>query len=115
MPAGTKLLSLRGLDAQKKLLDDTIVAYQKILTINQNRYAAGVIGKPDITQAQTQLASAEAQAVDVQIARAKLEHAIAVLIGKAPAELSIASASFKATVPAIPVAIPSELLERRPI
>lgn len=105
---------LRGLDAEKKLLDDTIKAYQKILTINQNRYAAGVIGKPDITQAQTQLASAQAQAVDVQIARAKLEHAIAVLIGKAPAELSIAPANITATVPAIPVTIPSQLLERRP-
>jgi len=105
---------LRGLDAEKKLLDDTIIAYQKILTINQNRYAAGVIGKPDITQAQTQLASAQAQAVDVQIARAKLEHAIAVLIGKAPAELSIAPAGITANLPQIPVTIPSELLERRP-
>jgi NodT family efflux transporter outer membrane factor (OMF) lipoprotein len=105
---------LRGLDAEKKLLDDTSVAYQKILTINQNRYAAGVIGKPDITQAQTQLASTQAQAVDVQIARAKLEHAIAMLIGKAPAELTITNAGLTASVPVIPVTIPSELLERRP-
>lgn len=105
---------LRGLDAQKKVLDDTIKAYQKILTINQNRYAAGVIAKNDITQAQTQLASAKAQAIDVQIARAKLEHAIAVLIGKAPAELNMAPSGLTATIPAIPVTLPSELLERRP-
>lgn len=105
---------LRGLDAEKKLLNDTIVAYQKILKINENRYAAGVIGKTDITQAQTQLASAQAQAIDVQIARAKLEHAIAVLIGKAPAELTISVAGLTATLPAIPVSIPSQLLERRP-
>lgn len=105
---------LRGLDAEKKLLDDTIISYQKILTITQNRYAAGIIAKPDITQAQTQLAATQAQAIDVQIARAKLEHAIAVLIGKAPAQFSIAPAPLVARVPTIPVALPSELVERRP-
>ncbi|CAG1770689.1 partial Outer membrane protein OprM, partial [uncultured bacterium] len=105
---------LRGLDAEKKILDDTIVAYEKILNINENRYKAGISAKTDITQAQTQLASAKAQAVDVQIARAKLEHAIAVLIGKTPAQLSIKPADLNAKVPNIPVALPSELLERRP-
>jgi NodT family efflux transporter outer membrane factor (OMF) lipoprotein len=105
---------LRGLDGQKKVLDDNIKALQKILTINQNRYAAGVSAKTDITQAQAQLASTQAQAIDTQIARAKLEHAIAVLIGKSPAELTIAVADINTTVPAIPAALPSELLERRP-
>lgn len=105
---------LRGLDAEKKVFDDTILTYQKILKINENRYQAGIAAKTDITQAQTQLASAQAQAVDVQIARAKLEHAIAVLIGKTPTQLNIKPATLTAKLPNIPVALPSELLERRP-
>lgn len=105
---------LRGLDAEKQVLDNTIKTYEKILTINENRYKAGISAKTDITQAQTQLAAAKAQAVDVQINRAKLEHAIAVLIGKTPSQLSIKPAKLTAHVPNIPIALPSELLERRP-
>ena len=105
---------LRGLDTEKQVLDNTIKTYEKILNINENRYKAGISAKTDITQAQTQLASAKAQAVDIQINRAKLEHAIAVLIGKTPSQLSIKPAGLTDTLPNIPIALPSELLERRP-
>ena len=106
---------LRGLDADKKVLEDNVKALQKTLLINQNRYNAGVGVKTDITQAQAQLSSTQAQAIDTQIARSKMEHAIAVLMGKSPAELSIAPTdTFLAVLPTIPTTLPSELLERRP-
>ncbi|MCG6535086.1 MAG: efflux transporter outer membrane subunit [Syntrophales bacterium LBB04] len=105
---------LRTLDAQKKTLDDTVIAYQKTLELTQNRYAAGVAGKADVALAQTQLKSSQAQAIDVGILRAQLEHAIALLIGKAPADLSIPAAPIVPTRPQIPTGIPSDILERRP-
>ncbi len=105
---------LRALDAQKKLLNDTLAAYDKTLVITQNRYAAGVAAKSDIVLAETQLESARAQMINLGIVRAQLEHAIAVLMGKAPAELSIAVAPLNAFIPEIPVSLPSQLLERRP-
>jgi NodT family efflux transporter outer membrane factor (OMF) lipoprotein len=105
---------LRALDAQIKLLNDTVEAFAKTLKITQNRYAVGVAGKSDVVQAETQLESARAQAINFGILRAQLEHAIAVLMGKTPAELSIPVAAFKAKIPPIPVSIPSQLLERRP-
>jgi NodT family efflux transporter outer membrane factor (OMF) lipoprotein len=105
---------LKVLDAQKVLLDDTEAAYAKTLEITQNRYAVGVAGKADVVQAEEQLQSARAQAVDLGVQRSRLEHAIAVLIGKTPAELSLPSAPLQAQPLAIPVSLPSELLERRP-
>lgn len=105
---------LRGLDAQKRILDDTIVAYEKILKINQNRYDAGVASKTDIVQAEAQLELARSQEINLGIQRAKLEHAIALLMGKAPAELTISVVPLNTKPPAIPVALPSQLLERRP-
>jgi NodT family efflux transporter outer membrane factor (OMF) lipoprotein len=105
---------LRALDAQIKLLNDTVEAFAKTLKITQNRYAVGVAGKSDVVQAETQLESARAQAINFGILRAQLEHAIAVLMGKTPAELSIPVAAFKAKIPPIPVSLPSQLLERRP-
>jgi NodT family efflux transporter outer membrane factor (OMF) lipoprotein len=105
---------LKTLDAQKVLLDDTVAAYAKTLEITQNRYAVGVAAKSEVVQAEAQLQSARAQAVDLGVLRAQLEHAIAVLIGKAPAELSLPAAPLKIQPPAIPVSLPSELLERRP-
>ncbi len=105
---------IKVLDAQKTLLDETTLAYSKTLDIIKNRYAVGMVAKSDVMQAQTQVESIRAQAINLGIARAKLEHAIAVLIGKTPAELSLAPTSLDVKPPAIPVSLPSELLERRP-
>lgn len=105
---------LRTLDAQKKNFAEAVVAYERALELTQNRYNAGVAAKADVVQAQTQLKSVQAQAVDVGIQRAQLEHAIASLIGKAPADFSLAWAEFKVPQPKIPVSFPSDLLERRP-
>ena len=105
---------LRALDAQRKLLDETAEAYQKSLELTQNRYAAGVAARTDVVQAEAQLASARAQAIEVGVLRAQLEHAVAVLAGKPPAELSLPAAPLTAVPPPIPTGIPSQLLERRP-
>ena len=105
---------LRMLDAQIKLLNDTVAAYEKTLKITQNRYAVGVAAKSDIVLAETQFESARSQAISLGVQRAQLEHAIAILIGKAPTELSIVAAPLNTLIPAIPVTIPSRLLERRP-
>jgi len=105
---------LKALDAQKALLDETVDAYSRTLQIIKNRYAVGMVAKSDVMQAETQLESVRAQAINLGVQRAKLEHAIAVLIGKTPAELSLASAPLDVQPPSIPVSLPSELLERRP-
>ena len=90
---------LRTLDAQKKTFDETVIAYQKALELTQNRYTAGVAAKADVVLAQTQLESTQAQAIDIGILRAQLEHAIAMLIGKAPADFSIPAAPIFPTLP----------------
>lgn len=105
---------LRILDAQKQLLDDTVAAFQKSLDLTKNRYDAGVAAKVDLVQAETQLKSTRAQAIDTGVQRAQLEHAIAVLVGKAPAEFSIAPVPLAVTMPRVPLGLPSQLLERRP-
>jgi NodT family efflux transporter outer membrane factor (OMF) lipoprotein len=105
---------LRVLDAQKQLLDDTAAAFQKSLDLTKNRYDAGVAAKVDLVQAETQLKSTQAEAIDTGVQRAQLEHAIAVLVGKAPAEFSIAPVPLAVTMPRVPMGLPSELLERRP-
>jgi NodT family efflux transporter outer membrane factor (OMF) lipoprotein len=106
--------SLRQTDAQAALLHDTIAGYQRVLQITQNRYAAGIAGKTDVLQAQTQLANAQADEVGLLRQRAQLEHAIAVLIGKPPGDFTLAPAPWKVAVPEIPVGLPSTLLQRRP-
>ncbi|MES2103670.1 MAG: efflux transporter outer membrane subunit [Pseudomonadota bacterium] len=110
----TNYISLRQTDAQKTLLGDTIVAYQRSLEITQNRYNAGVATKSDVLQAQTQLANTQADEIGLARQRAQLEHAIAVLVGKAPGDFSLAPAEWKATIPEVPVGVPSVLLQRRP-
>lgn len=105
---------LRALDAAQKLLDDTVAVYQKALELTQNRYAQGVASRGDVLQAQTQLLSAQAAALDNHIARAQFEHAIAVLIGVPASAFSIPTRPLDATPPEIPARIPSALLERRP-
>lgn len=107
-------LQLRVNDAQRKLLVETAVGYERSLQITRNRYDAGVAARSDVTQAQAQLLSTQAQAIDLDVQRAQLEHAIAVLVGKAPADLKIAVDSALPALPGIPLGIPSELLERRP-
>jgi NodT family efflux transporter outer membrane factor (OMF) lipoprotein len=106
--------SLRQTDTQVALLASTIAGYQKTGEITQNRYTAGIVAKTDLLQAQTQLANAQAEALGLGRQRANAEHAIAVLIGKAPAGFSIAPAQWQGTVPEVPTGVPSTLLERRP-
>lgn len=106
--------NLRLADAQKDLLEATLAGYQRTLQITQNRYDAGVVAKTDLLQAQTQLASTRADLVGLQRTRAQLEHAIAVLVGELPSSFSLAPAPWQPTVPAVPVGVPSELLQRRP-
>ena len=105
---------LRTLDAQKKNLEEAVEAYKKALELTSNRYKAGVAAKTDVAAAQTQLKSTQAQAIDVGVQRAQLEHALAILIGKPPAVFSLPSVTFVQPQINIPVGIPSELLERRP-
>jgi NodT family efflux transporter outer membrane factor (OMF) lipoprotein len=107
-------LQLRTLEAQKRLLDASVAAFQKSLELTQNRYKSGVASRADVAQAETQLKTTQAQAIDVGVQRAQLEHAIAVLVGQAPATFSLPAAPLAATPPSIPVGMPSELLERRP-
>ena len=105
---------LRVLDAQKQILDDNVAALQRSLDLTKNRYAAGVAAKVDLVQAETQLKSTLADAIDTGVQRAQLEHAIAILIGKPPAAFSLPPTPLAVTMPAIPPAVPSALLERRP-
>ena len=107
-------LLLRVQDAEIALLRDTVAGYERSLTLTRNQYAAGIVARGDVAQAEAQLASTQAQALDATIQRAQLEHAIAVLVGKPPSELAIAPQALAAVFPQIPVAVPSELLERRP-
>jgi NodT family efflux transporter outer membrane factor (OMF) lipoprotein len=105
---------LRTLDAQKKLLDETTIAYQTGLKLTQNRYTSGIASRADVLLAETQLKTTQAQAIDVGVQRAQLEHAIAMLLGKPASLFSIPVAPLTVVPPAIPVGVPSELLERRP-
>jgi NodT family efflux transporter outer membrane factor (OMF) lipoprotein len=107
---------LRVTDADKDLLNRTVDAYAKTLQLTQNQYAAGVVQRSDVVQAQSQLQSAQAQAIDVAVTRAQLEHAIALLVGKAPAVFALAPVPLplKSSLPEVPAGLPSQLLERRP-
>jgi NodT family efflux transporter outer membrane factor (OMF) lipoprotein len=105
---------MRSLDAQKQLLDSTVVAYEEALKLTQSRYQGGLSSAVDVAQAQTQLETTRAQAEDVEVQRAADEHAIAVLIGRPPAELALAPIPLQGPPPAIPAGLPSDLLERRP-
>jgi len=105
---------LRALDEQKRLLDDIAAAFQKILDRTKNRYGSGVASRNDIALAETQLKNTQAQAIDLGVQRAQLEHAIATLMGKAASVFAIPMAKTPMNLPAIPAGVPSELLERRP-
>ena len=108
---------LRSADAQVKLLDDTVKAFQSALQLTEDRYNGGASPLSDVTQARTQLQAAQVQSTDVDIQRAMYEHAIAVLIGKPPAVFTLPPDPITVaapTIPAIPGMLPSQLLERRP-
>jgi len=105
---------IRGLDAQKQILDSNAGAYEKALQLTVNRHNQGVVSGVDVAQAETQLFTTRAQSTELEVQRAEFEHAIAILIGKPPALLTIAPAFTVPVPPPIPVALPSELLERRP-
>jgi NodT family efflux transporter outer membrane factor (OMF) lipoprotein len=105
---------LRVQDAEVRLLNETIAAYEKSLQLTRNQYAVGVAARADVVQAEAQLRSTQAQAVDAGVARAQLEHAIATLIGKPPSTITIEPRDVVFAFPDVPVAVPSALLERRP-
>jgi len=105
---------LHGTDGDIDLLDRTTKSYEEYLTLTQNRYKAGVASGGDVAQAQTQLDTTRAQLVDLGVARAQFEHAIAILTGKPPSALTVPAALLKTPPPAVPLELPSTLLERRP-
>jgi len=106
--------ALRGLDAQKQLLDSTVVAYQKALDLTTNRYNGGLAAKVEVAQAATQLETTQAQAIDVGVQRAQFEHAIAALVGQPASTFSIPVSPLDTPPPKIPAGVPSDLLQRRP-
>lgn len=107
--------ALRVNDGLQSKLKESVTAYEQSLRMAENRYKGGVTSRADVLQAKTQLKSSQAQATDLQIQRAQLEHAIAVLIGKAPAQFSLApSPLINPVIPVVPPGLPSTLLERRP-
>jgi len=107
--------TIRALDAQRMLLDRTIAGYERELQITQNRFNVGIAARTDVLQAQTQLASAKSDALTLARQRAQFEHAIAILVGKAPSEFALAPVpDWRVTVPEVPVGVPATLLQRRP-
>ena len=108
--------NLRAEDSLQMLLDRTVDFYQRSLRITQNQYNAGLTAATPtaLLQAETLLEQTRAQAIQVGVLRTQYEHAIAVLTGRPPADLSIAAAPLPRTIPAIPVTLPATLLQRRP-
>jgi NodT family efflux transporter outer membrane factor (OMF) lipoprotein len=105
---------MRTLDAQKRLLDETVAAFEKSLELTRTRYRGGVASQVDIVQAETQLDTTRAQAIDVGVQRAQFEHAIAVLIGQPASTFALPPSPLVTPPPSIPAGVPSALLERRP-
>jgi len=105
---------LRAEDQLKRLLDDTVVADERSLKITQNQYKVGVAAKSDVAQAETQVDTVRSQAINVGVQRSQLEHALAVLVGRAPADFSLMPAGDIPDPPVVPTGVPSTLLERRP-
>jgi len=107
-------VELRAADAQKQLLDETVKAFEAALQLTTNRFRGGAAPKSDVAQSQTQLDTTRAQAIDVTVQRAQLEHAIATLTGKPPADFGLPARPLDTRPPDIPAGLPSQLLERRP-
>lgn len=104
----------RANDAERRLLDQTVAAYERSLQITRNRFAAGMVSRLDVSSAQVQLENAQTQRLALQRQRAQLENALAVLLGKAPSQFRLEEARIMVDVPAIPAGLPSQILERRP-
>jgi len=105
---------LRGLDAQKKLLDDNVQSFEKALELTQNRFQGGIASAVDVAQAQTILETTRAQSIDIGVQRSAFQHAVAVLIGKPASVFALPPLPLDALPPVIPSGLPSDLLERRP-
>jgi NodT family efflux transporter outer membrane factor (OMF) lipoprotein len=105
---------MRSADAQKQLLDETLVAYQKAVDLTQNRFDGGLSSRAEVAQARTQLETTRALDIGVGVSRATFEHAIAILTGQTPESLTLPAIPLNTTPPVIPTGIPSQLLERRP-
>jgi NodT family efflux transporter outer membrane factor (OMF) lipoprotein len=106
--------SLRGIDAEAKLLKDTVVSYVTNVQLTKNRYASGIASQADVAQAQTQLDQTNAQLIDLDVQRTQFQDAIAVLVGEPASIFNIRYAPLTADPPRIPAGVPSTLLERRP-
>jgi NodT family efflux transporter outer membrane factor (OMF) lipoprotein len=104
----------RSLDAEEQLLNSTVKQYQDAFGLTESRYQGGLSSEVEVQQAKTQLDTTRALAIDIDVLRAQYEHAVAILIGKPPAEFSLPPLPLTAPPPAIPVSVPSELLQRRP-
>jgi NodT family efflux transporter outer membrane factor (OMF) lipoprotein len=106
--------ALHGNDGEAELLTRTEASYEEYLTLTRNRVSSGIAADLDVAQAEAQLYAVQSQLMDLGVERAAFEHAIAILIGKAPADLTIPAAALNTTPPPAPLGVPSELLERRP-
>ena len=104
----------RSLDAEEQLLNSTVMQYEQALELNENRFQGGIASEVEVEQAKTQLQTTRAAAIDVGVLRAQYEHAVAILIGKPPAEFSLPPLPLTAPPPHVPISVPAELLERRP-
>jgi NodT family efflux transporter outer membrane factor (OMF) lipoprotein len=105
---------LREVDEQRRILDATLADYEASMHLVDALYRDGLASDEDVAEAETQLDSAEAQATDLGVARAQYEHALAVLVGVPPAQFSLAVRRFSPQLPVVPLALPSDLVERRP-
>ena len=104
----------RSLDAEEQLLNSTVTQYEQALELNESRFQGGIASDVEVEQAKTQLQTTRAAAIDVGVLRAQYEHAVAILLGKPPAEFSLPPLPLTAPPPHVPISVPSELLERRP-
>src|SRR3984893_4083243 len=104
----------RTLDAEEQLLTSTVKQYEDALELTESRFQGGLASEVEVQQAKTQLETTRAQAIDVGVLRAQYEHAVAILIGKPPAEFTLPPLPLTAPPPQVPISMPSELLERRP-
>jgi NodT family efflux transporter outer membrane factor (OMF) lipoprotein len=105
---------LHGTDADIDLLRRTEVLYKDYVDLTRNRFTSGIASDLDIAQAETQLYAAQASLIDLGVTRAQLEHAIAIMVGKAPAEVDVAAKPLTTLPPPVPIGVPSQLLQRRP-
>jgi NodT family efflux transporter outer membrane factor (OMF) lipoprotein len=115
--AAIDYFEVRSADAQERLLNDTVKAYNEALRLTENRFEGGAAPKSDVAQARTQLEDARVLASDITVQRAQYEHALAILTGQPPAEFRLPEAPLEVRttiLPSVPVTLPAQLLERRP-